>query len=187
MPVIAALEFDDLRPAGEPPGESYAAHGGLGAAVHHAHFLYRRHHAADCLGHFDLQRIRRAKAQSAPRRFTHCLDDRLGRVTKNRRAPSSHKIDQLAVIHRGQSATPCRLHKKRLASHAPEGPHRRVHPAGDAFFCGFEKLSGCGHGKSGLRALMVDSAAVKYKIVGISSRVAGMPQGSIFQENHGHH
>jgi hypothetical protein len=28
---------------------------------------------------------------------------------------------------------------------------------------------------------------VKYKIDGISSQAAGMPQGSIFQENHGHH
>jgi hypothetical protein len=41
--------------------------------------------------------------------------------------------------------------------------------------------------KSGLRALMVDSAAVKYKIVGIFSQAASMLPGSIFQENHGHH
>jgi len=146
MPVIAALEFDDLGSAGEPSGEAYAAHGGLGAAVHHAHFFHRRHHAADRLGHFDFQRIRSAKAQSTSRRFTHRLNDRIGRMTKDRRSPCSYEIDQLAVIHRGQSAPTRRLHKKRIATHAPEGSNRRVHPAGDAFFCGFKKLSGYGHG-----------------------------------------
>jgi hypothetical protein len=98
------------------------------------------------------------------RRFADCSDDWFSRMTQDRWAPSSHEVDQLAVVHRGQAATPCRLHKKWIASHAPEGPHRRIHPAGDAFFCSFEKLSGCVHGKSGLRAMMVDSAAVKYKI-----------------------
>jgi hypothetical protein len=41
VPVIAAFKLDDLVSTSKTTGEPDAAHGGLGAAVDHAHFFHQ--------------------------------------------------------------------------------------------------------------------------------------------------
>ena len=57
MPMITAIEFDDFVAAGEPAREPDTGHGCFGSAVHHPHFLDRRHPVADQFRHFDFKRI----------------------------------------------------------------------------------------------------------------------------------
>ena len=96
--VIATLEFDDLVPAGESSGETDRGHRGLGAAIHHPHFLDRRHPLTDFAREFDFQRIRNAEARAAIRRRLHRRDDRRMRVAEDRRAPGADVIDLAVAV-----------------------------------------------------------------------------------------
>ena len=101
---------------------------------------------ADRFGHVDLEGVRGAETQSARCRFLDGLDDRRGGMAQNGGPPSADEIDEFAVVDRGEATTGGGFDKERLAPHAAEGTHGRVHAAWDALFRGKEKGSGCAHG-----------------------------------------
>ena len=53
--MVATLEFNDGVATGDTACQSYGAHGGLGARIHHPHFLDRWHETADQIGQFDFE------------------------------------------------------------------------------------------------------------------------------------
>ena len=57
MPVVTALEFDDLVAFRETAGKPNARHGCFRAAVYHPHFFDRRDPAADQFRHLHFERV----------------------------------------------------------------------------------------------------------------------------------
>ena len=59
--------------------------------------------------------------------------------------PSADVVDQFAVIRRRQAATVRLLGEEWGTAHGAEGPHGRVHSAGDEFLGAFEEFGGVIH------------------------------------------
>src|SRR5204863_5479483 len=98
MPVIAALEFDDLVATGKSPREPETGHRRLGPAIDHSHFLDRRDPAANQLGHLDLERIGDAEADAARGRGADGVDHDRGSMPENGRAPGADVIDVFVAV-----------------------------------------------------------------------------------------
>ena len=130
--VVVAGELHDRVAAGEPAGHADGAHGRLGAARHQAHLLDRRHPLDDGLGqaHLAGRSARRRTCRRPAASVTASTTDRVG-VAEDDGAVGLHEVDvavALDVPHVG--ALGPRDEVGRAADRA-EGPHRRVHPAGD--------------------------------------------------------
>ena len=130
MPVIAALEFDDIFPLGEGPRQANGRHGGFSAGADQAQHLDGGHGLGD---HFrQLSFRRRAGAEACA-----CARGRLdgahhyGRsVAQNERPPGADIINVAIAIGIEQIRALAAHNHRRRAAHRAEGTHRRVHSAG---------------------------------------------------------
>src|SRR5438132_6443683 len=98
MSVVTTVELDDRVTPRERACETNAGHGRFRAAVHHPHFLDRRHPVADQLRHFHLERIWNSKAQATRTRLAHRVHNDFWCMTENRRSPTPDVIDVLLSI-----------------------------------------------------------------------------------------
>ena len=129
VPVIAALELQDLAPAREAAGQAQRAHGGLGARGDEAHLLDGGQVAGDPLGHLDLGGAGRAVGRAVARGPGHRLHHRRMRVADDHRPPGGEVVDvgrAVGVPHAravGPGDEPGR------APHGPERADGGVDPA----------------------------------------------------------
>ena len=127
--VVTARELDDVGPPGETARQSHGTHGGLRAAVGHAHLLDVREKAADGLRHVHLHPRRDAVAQPARHRLLHGLQHTLRRVAQNGRPPSAHVIDVLPPVLIAEVGPGGFCYEERRTPQAAEGTHGRIDPA----------------------------------------------------------
>ncbi len=74
MPVITAVEFDDLVAFGKPPCQADGAHRGFRAGIDKPHHIHRRHMFDDKLGDFDFRFGGGAKTDTFFDGILHGLD-----------------------------------------------------------------------------------------------------------------
>src|ERR1039458_10019055 len=131
MPVIAAVELDDLVALREPPRQADGRHARLGARVAHPHLLHAGHPAANHLCQRDLERVRDAEARAGFRRRLDGLDNPGMRMAEDGRPPGADVVDILIAVHVPHPRAFRFVDEERLAADGAERPHRRVHTAGD--------------------------------------------------------
>ena len=140
MPVIAAFKLDDLVPTSKTPREPDAAHGGLGAAVDHAHFFHRGNQIADRLRHIDFQWIRDSEAQAIGSSATDGGNHGVRRVAEDGGPPCSHVVNEFPAFD-GEDAGPLgSCDEERLAADTAKSTNRRVHTAGNNASCVLEEV-----------------------------------------------
>src|SRR5438128_12576836 len=140
MSVVAAIELDELVAASETARQPNARHRRFGPAVHHSHFFDRRHPAADQFRHLDFERIWDSKAQATLGSFAHSVDNYLGSMSQNRRAPTADIVDIFVPIDIPNFSATRTFDEKRFSSNVSKCAHGRVYAARNAFLrCG-EKL-----------------------------------------------
>src|SRR4051794_22591015 len=132
MAVVAAFELDNLIATGEPARESDARHGGVGAAVHHAHLLDGWHPTADQFCHLHFERSWNAKANAASGGFSDCGDHYFRRVAKDRWAPCSNEVDVFSAIDVPDLRARGAVDKERFAIQPAKRADGRIDAAGDA-------------------------------------------------------
>ena len=133
VPMIAAVEFDNLVALGKAAGQADDAHAGLGAAAGHAHLFHAGHQVANQFGHGDFERIGHAKAGARFGGGLHGGDDFGMRMAEDGRSPGEHIINEFVAIHVPQFATGRAVHKKRLAAHGAKRAHGGIDAAGNIF------------------------------------------------------
>ena len=121
--------------------QTEARHCRFRPAVHHPHFLDRRHPTADQFRHFHFERIRNSEAQSARRSIANRFDHDFRRVTENRRAPAPDVIDVFVSIDIPNPRAVRALNEKRLTADIAKCAHRRINAAGNAFLRAREKFA----------------------------------------------
>ena len=126
--VVAALELQNLRTAGEAAGEAHSRHGGLGAGVDHAHLIHGRA-GDDVLGDLHLSLRRRTEAQAVNQGLLYRLDDLRVGVAVHHRAPGTDEVDVLVAVDVDKLRAVCTLDEAGLAANRAKPAHRRVHPA----------------------------------------------------------
>lgn len=129
--VIAALELDELVPAGGSPGQPEGGHDRLGAGIHHAHHLNVGHHADHQLGNLHLPAGGCAEGEAVLYRPLHRLPDNRVVVTQDHGPPGTDVVDvplPVLVVDIG-SVGP--RDEAGGHTHGPVGPHRGVDPAGE--------------------------------------------------------
>ena len=119
--VVAALELDDLVPPGESAGEADGRHGGLGSRVAHAHLLHAVHGFRDQSGHLHFQRIGDPEAGAEGGAFPDRVDNDIGCVSQDCRAPGADVVDVLVSIHIPDVRPLGAVHKERTSTHGAEG------------------------------------------------------------------
>ena len=145
VPMIAAVELDDLIASGERAREPDARHRRFRAAVHHPHFLDRGHPIADQFRHLQFQRIRNSKTQSARRSVADRLEHNFRRMPKNRRSPTPHVIDVFISIHvPDPCAFPAR-DEKRVTANISKRAYRRIDAGRDGALRAREQFFVAGH------------------------------------------
>ena len=140
MPVVAAVEFNDLVSSGKRASEAKARHRRFGTAAYHAHLFDRWHPIADQLRHLHFQRVRNPEAQTACRRGAHGINDNLWPVPEKRRSPAADKIDVLVSIDIPNSRTLSASDKEWFGPNVAKRADRRVHAAGDMFLSAMEQF-----------------------------------------------
>ena len=143
MAVVAALEFQDLRPAREPAGQAHRAHRGLRAGIDHAHLL----HAGavhDQLRQADLRLSRGAEGQAVLQGFFHRLHDLGVSVAVDHRAPGADEIDIGVAVDVDKRRAVRFFDETRLPAHGTEAAHRRIHAAGRDRLRALEQLCRAG-------------------------------------------
>ena len=131
MAVVAAVKFDDLVAPGEPPGKADAGHGSLGAAVDHANLFDARDPIADEGGHFHLERIRNAEADTAAGGGTDGLDDDARGVAEDGGPPGANIVDILIAIDIPNAGALGALNEKGFAADAAKGADGGIDAAWD--------------------------------------------------------
>ena len=96
--VVAAVELDDLLAAGVAAGEADGAHRRLGAGVHHAHHLDRRHGLADEAGELDLDGRRRAEARAVVEDGVQPAEHVRVAPAEDHRPPRRDEVDVLVAV-----------------------------------------------------------------------------------------
>ena len=124
MPVVAARELDDLRPAGVRPREPHGAHHGLGARRDEPHLLERGHGGAHLAGQLELDLGRRPERR-ALRRSRRDGGDHVGMgVAGDQRAPRLHPVDvAVAVDVPHLAAGPADQEQRVVAADRAHRPH----------------------------------------------------------------
>ena len=129
--VVAALELDELVPAGGPPGQPEGGHDRLGAGIHHAHHLNVGHHADHPLGDVHLPAGGGAEGQAVLYRPLHRLPGHRVVVTQDHGAPGADVVDvplPVLVVDIGPVGP---RDEAGGHAHGPVGPHWGVDPAGE--------------------------------------------------------
>ena len=138
MPVITALEFDDLVPLGVTAGQSNRAHRRLGAGASHANQVDSRHQRRYRFGKLDFERGRCAETETLARRIGDRGNYFRMRVPANHRPPGGDVIDVSIAVDIEQVRAFGAIDKRRRATHRGEGAHRRINTAGNDFACAGE-------------------------------------------------
>ena len=142
MSVVAPLELEDVLPLRDGTGQPGDAHRGLGAAAGEAHHLEMRHPLGNPISEFDLALGGHAEARAQLHHARHLLQDHVGGVPQDERAPRQHVVDVFVAVgipHAGPLAA--RRHK-RLAPDPAKGAHRRIDAAGKTPACPRHDLGG---------------------------------------------
>ena len=140
MSVVAPVELDDLVASRERAREPNARRSRFRAAIHHPHFLDRRHPLADQFRHFHFERIRNSKAQPARGSVAHGVHDHFRRMPENRRPPAPDVIEIFISIEIPNFRAFCTRDKERFATNVTKRAHGRIHPAGNPFAGARKKL-----------------------------------------------
>src|SRR5262249_15049667 len=135
VPMITAVELDDLIAPGERAREADTRHRRFRAAVDHSHFLDRLNPLADQSRHLHVKSILESKTQSAPRSVADRVDYDFGRVPQNRRSPTAHVVDISISIHIPDLCTFPAIGEKWFAVYVAKRAHRRIYTARNAFLC----------------------------------------------------
>src|ERR1700738_4056475 len=122
--MIATIELNDLVAFGEPAREPDARRGRFRSAVHHPHFLDRRHPIADEFRHLHFERIWSSKTQAARGRVPHRIDNYFRRVTENRRSSTADIVDVFISIDIVDARAFRALNEERLAADIAKGGPR---------------------------------------------------------------
>ncbi len=123
MAVIAAFEFENLLPSRETACQADGRHGGLRAAVDHAHFFNGWHPLGDGTRHFHLKRIGNAEANALARRLHDRFPHHLGRMSQDRRPPGPYIVDIFLSFDVPDMGPQGAVDEKRLASNAPKSAY----------------------------------------------------------------
>ncbi len=145
MPVIAAVEFQQLFATGRRAGQADRAHHRLSAGVNHPHFLDGGDARNDLASQLDLQRRRRPEARAVLTRQLDGFDDGRMGVAENRRPPRTDVIDVVATIDVSQTAASRRADVSRRSADGVKRTDRRIDAARHQRFGTFEKLFGLIH------------------------------------------
>ena len=146
--VVAAVELEDLAPAGEAARDAQRAHGGLGARRDEAHLLDRRHVAHDALGQLHLEGAGRAERGPASGRAADRLQHRGVRVSQDHRPPRADVVDERAAVLVPEPGPFRPGHEEGRSAHGLERPHRARHAPGDDRLRPLEQLLGSRHARS---------------------------------------
>ncbi len=129
VPVIAALELDDLRSIGGTPGQPDRAHRRLGAGVDQADHLDRRYGPPAPWPGRPPPGWARRSSSPAPRPPPPPPPPRV-RVPMDERPPRGDQVDVAPAVRVEEVRTLAPDHEPRHAADLPEGPHGRVDPTG---------------------------------------------------------
>ena len=132
MPVVIALELDDLVAMRVAASQTDGTHRGLGAAGNHAHLLSRRHQLADLLGQGDLALAWSAVRHAAIELSAHGVIDEIRPMTEDHRAPRANEVDVLVAVDVPNMAALGMVVEHRSLVHVRECANRRVHTTGNA-------------------------------------------------------
>mmetsp|Transcript_9625 Transcript_9625/g.22391 ORF Transcript_9625/g.22391 Transcript_9625/m.22391 type:complete len:286 (+) Transcript_9625:1897-2754(+) len=91
--VVAALELDELGPAGGAAGQADGAHRRFGARADEAHLVDAGHQLQDLFGQLDLALGGRAEGEALGRSLLHGLPHRRVAVAEDHRAPGADVVD----------------------------------------------------------------------------------------------
>lgn len=184
VPVVTAVELEDVVPSGEAAGEAERGHAGLGSGAAEADFLDRGNVLLHAHGKFDLGGIGNAEAGAAVRGGFDGGDDRGRGVTENGGAPGTHVIDQFHAVDGSDAGATGGFDEEGLASDRSEGAHGGVDASGQVLE-GFGKEGGGTRGMAH-RALVVakNQAGRKRRILAwvVSAAAVGVGRGRISAE-----
>ena len=136
--MVAAVELDDLAPAGNPARQPDGGHDGLGAGADEAHHLHFGHERADQFGEFGLHGGVGAEGQAVGGGLGNGLHHLVAGMAENQRPPRAAEVDQLGVVLRLYFYALAGLEVDGGAADPVKGADRAVHPAGDDFLCPFK-------------------------------------------------
>src|SRR5262249_28865611 len=131
VPVVAALELDDLVALRGRPRDADGAHGGFGARADEADALQRGHERRHTLAEMRLELGRRAEARAARRRCREGLQEAPRRVAVDERPPRHHVVDVLVAVGVVDPRAFRAADEKRRAAYRFERANRTVDAAGE--------------------------------------------------------
>src|SRR5262245_44580602 len=117
MPMIAAIELDDLVAPGEAASESNGGHRGLRAGIAHADFLNTWHPGTDKLRQAYLERVWNTKACTVFGRRPHRLNDFWRGMAQDSGAPGADIINVLIAVDIPDQGPFCFVNKKGLPAY----------------------------------------------------------------------
>ena len=145
MPVVAAGEFDDFRPASVSPREAQRRHRRFGARRSQPQLFDGGDRLDEGSGQFDLAGGRRAETRPLRHDLAEGLDDRPRGVPGDQRTPRADVVDVLAPVRIDDPTAGPALDEQRLPAHGPPRPHRTVHAARNVALRLNEELLRGGH------------------------------------------
>src|SRR5262245_12725462 len=123
MPMITAIELDDLVLFRESAGEAYRRHARLGAGVAHPDLFDARHCVANEFCHCHFVRVGYPEARSTLRRRLHRSDDCRMRMAENCRTPRADVVDVVVAIDIKNVRTLSPIDEEWLSAHGTECAH----------------------------------------------------------------
>jgi hypothetical protein len=130
VPVVAAVELDELVPPGGRAGDAQRAHRRL-EPLDTKRTISTLGSARRCARRARPRLDRGAEARAALGLPPHRLDHLRVRVPGRERAPRHHVVDVLGAVHVGDARAAARRHHARRAAHGPEGAHGAAHAPRD--------------------------------------------------------
>ena len=131
MAVVVPVELDQLAAARVGAGDADGTHRRLGAGVHEAQHLDRRHGARDEFGELQFA-FRRGAETGATRR---CALDRLDhcgmRVAQHERPPRADEVEVFVAVYVPDASATAAVDEGRGPSDRSERADRAVYTAGD--------------------------------------------------------
>ena len=115
LPVIRALEFQNLRPPGRRPRRPQTQHRRLGAAGDKAEALNARAEVGDALSELNHRPVHGGEVRAVRRRRAGCLKHFRVRVADERRAPRHGHVEILAAAGVPHATAPPALNHRRVA------------------------------------------------------------------------